>query len=80
MLVPGDGCAALLKPWAGVSSSCWEQLLVGIREGVKPLAGMAPVMTPLLSPVPAAAALLEHTAGPGTASGAAPLKDFATSS
>lgn len=33
----------------------WGQLLVGDREGVKTLAGMAPVMTLLLSPVPAAA-------------------------
>lgn len=53
---------------------------MGNREGVKPHTRMAPVMTPLLSQVPVAAALLEHTAGPGTALEAAPLKDFATSS
>lgn len=61
----------------------WEQLLAGdptaYWEGMKPYRHAAPVVAPLLSPASVAVLLLEHTGGPGTASNAALLQDFANS-
>lgn len=78
---PSDGCAALPQTLRWGQLLCWEQLLVGNRGRKGWSHTLAWLLLWLLSL--AQCQQLQHcwsTAGPGTASEAAPLTDFATSS